>query len=109
MNATLKKVIAEFLGTFTYLLAIAGAAASESPFRGLTAALTLGLMILSLGGISGGHFNPAVSIYFFAKKTISFGTLIAFIAAQLIGAFLEPLLVLLFGKRPSSHCQLATR
>lgn len=71
MNATLKKVIAEFLGTFTYLLAIAGAAASESPFRGLTAALTLGLMILSLGGISGGHFNPAVSIYFFAKKTIS--------------------------------------
>lgn len=87
MNATLKKVIAEFLGTFTYLLAIAGAAASESPFRGLTAALTLGLMILSLGGISGGHFNPAVSIYFFAKKTISFGTLVAFVAAQLIGAF----------------------
>ncbi len=87
MNATLKKVIAEFLGTFTYLLAIAGAAASESPFRGLTAALTLGLMILSLGGISGGHFNPAVSIYFFAKKTISFGTLVAFVAAQLVGAF----------------------
>lgn len=87
MNASLKKVIAEFLGTFTYLVAIAGASASESPFRGITAALTLGLMILTLGGISGGHFNPAISIYFFAKKTISFGTLLSYIAAQLTGAF----------------------
>ena len=34
MNASLKKVIAEFLGTFTFLVAIAGASASESPFRG---------------------------------------------------------------------------
>lgn len=87
MNASVKKVIAEFLGTFTYLVAIAGASASESPFRGLTAALTLGLMILTLGGISGGHFNPAISIYFFAKKTISFGTLVSYIAAQLTAAF----------------------
>ena len=87
MNASLKKVIAEFLGTFTYLVAIAGASASESPFRGITAALTLGLMILTLGGISGGHFNPAISIYFFAKKTLSFGTLLSYIAAQLTGAF----------------------
>ncbi|MBP7835321.1 MAG: aquaporin [Rhodoluna sp.] len=87
MNASLKKVIAEFLGTFTYLVAIAGASASESPFRGITAALTLGLMILTLGGISGGHFNPAISIYFFAKKTLSFGTLLSYIAAQLVGAF----------------------
>jgi glycerol uptake facilitator-like aquaporin len=87
MNASLKRVIAEFLGTFTYLVAIAGASASESPFRGLTSALTLGLMILTLGGISGGHFNPAISIYFFAKKTISFGTLVSYIAAQLTAAF----------------------
>jgi arsenate reductase len=87
MNASLKKVIAEFLGTFTYLVAIAGASASESPFRGITSALTLGLMILTLGGISGGHFNPAISIYFFAKKTLSFGTLLSYIAAQLTGAF----------------------
>ena len=87
MNASLKKVIAEFLGTFTYLVAIAGASASESPFRGITTALALGLMILTLGGISGGHFNPAISIYFFAKKTLSFGTLLSYIAAQLVGAF----------------------
>lgn len=87
MNASIKKVIAEFLGTFTFLLAIAGASASESPFRGITTALTLGLMILTLGGISGGHFNPAISIYFFATKSISFGTLVSYVIAQLAAAF----------------------
>ena len=87
MNATLKKVIAEFIGTFTFLLAIAGASSSGSPLKQISLALTLGLMILTLGGISGGHFNPAVSIYFFAKKELSFGQLVAYIAAQLTGAF----------------------
>lgn len=87
MNPSLKKIIAEFLGTFVYLVAIAGASASQSPFRGLTTALTLGLMILSLGGISGGHFNPAISIYFFARKQISFGELVSYVIAQLAAAF----------------------
>lgn len=87
MNPSLKKIIVEFLGTFVYLVAIAGASASQSPFRGLTTALTLGLMILTLGGISGGHFNPAISIYFFAKKQLSFGELVSYVVAQLAGAF----------------------
>ena len=87
MNATLKKVIAEFIGTFTFLLAIAGASSSGSPLKQISLALTLGLMILTLGGISGGHFNPAVSIYFFAKKELSFGLLVAYVAGQLTGAF----------------------
>ncbi len=87
MNASLKKVIAEFIGTFTFLLAIAGASASGSPLKQVSLALTLGLMILTLGGISGGHFNPAVSIYFFAKKQLSFGQLVSYVAAQLAGAY----------------------
>jgi glycerol uptake facilitator-like aquaporin len=87
MNASLKKVIAEFIGTFTFLLAIAGASTSGSPLKQVSLALTLGLMILTLGGISGGHFNPAVSIYFFAKKQLSFGELVSYVVAQLGGAF----------------------
>ena len=87
MNASLKKVIAEFIGTFTFLLAIAGASSSGSPLKQISLALTLGLMILTLGGISGGHFNPAVSIYFFAKKQLSFGLLVSYVVAQLAGAY----------------------
>ena len=80
MNASLKKVIAEFIGTFTFLLAIAGASSSGSPLKQISLALTL-------GGISGGHFNPAVSIYFFAKKQLSFGLLVSYVVAQLAGAY----------------------
>lgn len=87
MNATLKKVIAELIGTFVILLAIAGATTSGSTLKQFSIALALGVMILTLGGISGGHFNPAVSIYFFAKRDISFGQLFGYIVAQLAGAF----------------------
>lgn len=87
MNATFKKVIAEFVGTFVFLLAVAGASTSGSTLKQISLALALGLMILTLGGISGGHFNPAVSIFFFAKKELSFGGLVSYIVAQLSGAF----------------------
>ncbi|MEY3677459.1 MAG: hypothetical protein RL351_686 [Actinomycetota bacterium] len=102
MNASLKKVIAELIGTFTFLLAIAGASASGSDLKQISLALALGLMILTLGGISGGHFNPAVSIYFFAKKQLSFGLLVSYVAAQLAGAYLGVLSGLyLWGKATS--------
>lgn len=87
MNALVKKVLAEFLGTFIFLLAIAGASSSQSTLKQLSLALALGLAILTLGGISGGHFNPAVSIYFFARKELSFPELLAYVAAQLTAAF----------------------
>ena len=87
MNASLKKVISEFIGTFVFLLAVAGATSSGSPLKQISLALALGLMILTIGPISGAYFNPVVSIYFFAKRQISFGLLISYVAAQLLGAF----------------------
>lgn len=87
MNALFKKSVAEFLGTAVFLTAIAAATSSGSPFKQLSLALALGLMILLLGPISGGHFNPAVSIYFYAKREIGFGNLISYLVAQLAGAF----------------------
>jgi arsenate reductase len=87
MNALFKKSVAEFLGTAVFLTAIAGASTSGTPFKAMALALALGLMILILGPISGGHFNPAVSIYFYAKREYKFGTLVSYIVAQLAGAF----------------------
>lgn len=83
---TFKKLLAEFIGTFVFLTAITGSAASGNTLKQIALALTLGLMILTLGGVSGGHFNPAVSLFFFAKKSINFGTLFGYIVAQLLGA-----------------------
>ena len=89
MNATLKKSIAEFVGVAVFLTAIISStqiASRDGGFANLALGATLGLMILLTAGTSGGHLNPAVSLYFYAKKAISLNTLLSYIIAQLLGA-----------------------
>ena len=85
MNALLKKSLAEFVGVTVFLTAItAGANNGLKPF---TVGLALALMILLTGGVSGGHLNPAVSLFFYARKEIDLGTFLSYVGAQLAGAF----------------------
>lgn len=86
INATLQKLIVEFLGVTLFLTAI-GAAISSSGTQLATAgiAITLGLAILVTGGISGGHLNPIVSLYFFSKKELSLSDFLGYIVAQIAG------------------------
>ena len=37
--------------------------------------------------ISGGHLNPAVTLFFYSRKEISLGTALAYVVAQLAGGF----------------------
>ena len=85
MNALLKKSLAEFVGVTVFLTAIT--AAGNEFLKPFTVALALGLMILLTGGVSGGHLNPAVTLFFFARKEITLGTALAYVAAQLAGGF----------------------
>ena len=48
-------------------------------------AIALLLVILIGGGISGGHFNPAVSVMFYAKGALTSQDLLAYICAQVLG------------------------
>ena len=52
----------------------------------LTTVMILFLLISMLGPISGGHFNPAVSMIFFITKGISLGLFAGFVLVQVIGA-----------------------
>ena len=85
MNALLKKSLAEFVGVTVFLTAIT--AAGNEFLKPFTVALALGLMILLTGGVSGGHLNPAVTLFFFARKEITLGTALAYVGAQLAGGF----------------------
>jgi aquaporin Z len=71
--------IVEFLGTFLFLSVIV---ATGQPFL---IALALLLAILLGGSISGGHFNPAVSLMFWAKGSLTGADLLGYIAAQVAG------------------------
>ena len=84
-------MVAEFLGVTLFLTAIIGAASyfgttDANVLHAPALAITLGLMILLTGGVSGGHLNPAVSLYFLSKKVISGVEFLGYVVAQLAGA-----------------------
>lgn len=92
----MRKLFAEFFGTFWLVFGGCGSAvlAAAYPelgigFVGVSIAfgLTVLTMAYAVGGISGGHFNPAVSLGLAVAKRFSWGELIPYWAAQVIGAF----------------------
>ncbi len=90
-----KKLGAEFLGTFWLVFGGCGSAllAAGFPKLGIAfagVALAFGLTVLSMafavGHISGGHFNPAVTVGLFVGKRFPAGQVVPYILAQVVGA-----------------------
>lgn len=86
INKDLRSALAEAIGVMLFVTSIV--AVNFNPtFQNMALAGTLTLMILVTATVSGGHLNPAVSLFFFARKAISLVTLIQYLVAQLLGAF----------------------
>jgi glycerol uptake facilitator-like aquaporin len=91
----MKKYIAEALGTFTlsFVVLLAVSAGSNLPFSiPVIAGLTLGLFVYTIGGLSGSHINPAVTLGAFSIKKISITDATNYIIFQIIGAIVAFLL-----------------
>lgn len=91
----MKKLFAEFFGTFWLVFGGCGSAifAAAYPelgigFAGVSLAfgLTVLTMVYAVGHISGGHFNPAVSFGLWAGGKFPARELISYIIAQVVGA-----------------------
>ena len=91
--------IAEFFGPLTLVFAGAGAIILTQGQNivaiALAHGLAIGLMIMALGHISGGHFNPAVTISMLATGRIGLTKGIAYIVAQLLGGLVGAVLLTL--------------
>jgi aquaporin Z len=93
MSATTsQKLGAETLGTFVLVFGGCGAAVLAGEFIGFAGvALAFGLTVLcmayAVGHISGGHFNPAVSVGLAAAGRFAWKDLPMYVGAQVIGAF----------------------
>lgn len=94
----LKRLAAEFLGTFWLVLGGCGSAVLAAKFGGAGNPLGIGLLGVSLafgltvvtgayafGHISGAHFNPAVTIGLWAGKRFPLSDVVPYIVAQVIG------------------------
>mmetsp|Transcript_62426 Transcript_62426/g.157972 ORF Transcript_62426/g.157972 Transcript_62426/m.157972 type:complete len:1101 (+) Transcript_62426:114-3416(+) len=92
------KCLSEFLGTFMLVLTVGLNVVMASPAVAWSAAASLMCMIYSLGGVSGGHFNPAVTL---AVVTSGRGKCssrdgVAYTATQLLAGFAAGLVTKLF-------------
>ncbi len=90
-----RKLAAEFFGTFWLVFCGCGAAVLAAAFPDLGigllgVALAFGLTVVTMayavGGISGGHFNPAVSVGMAVGGRMPAGDLVGYVVAQVIGA-----------------------
>lgn len=90
-----KRFAAEFVGTFWLVLGGCGSAVLAAAFPGvgiglLGVSLAFGLTVLTmafaLGGISGGHFNPAVSVGLAVAGRFKAADLVPYVIAQVLAA-----------------------
>lgn len=91
----MNKYIAEFLGTFFLVLtigcAVIGAGASVIAPLAIGAALMV--MVYAGGHISGGHYNPAVTLGVLIRGKVMVADVIPYIIAQVAGAAVAALVV----------------
>ena len=92
-NESVKKYLAEFIGTFVLVLFGCGVACvlgCDTPAGYLATALAFGLVIVamaySIGNISGCHINPAVSLAMFINNKMTLEDFIGYVIAQFLGA-----------------------
>jgi aquaporin Z len=75
----MKAILVEFVGTFFFLYVIL----ATGNYLAIAAALALAIYLG--GSISGGNFNPAVTIMLIAAKKQSMDTALPYIVAQVAG------------------------
>jgi aquaporin Z len=99
-----KKLAAEFFGTFWLVFGGCGSAVLAAAFPDLGigfvgVALAFGLTVLTMayavGSISGGHFNPAVSVGLTVAGRFPASSLLSYILAQVVGAIVAALVLYL--------------
>ena len=87
----MRALAAEFIGTFILVSvvcgvgAVSGAGAEPLPWAFATG-LTVTALMTALGPVSGGHFNPAITLGLAAAGRHRSGDMITYILAQVLGA-----------------------
>jgi glycerol uptake facilitator-like aquaporin len=104
-----RRLAAEALGTLMLVMAVVGSGIMAEKLAGGNGAIALLCNTLPTGavlfviitifaGVSGAHFNPAVSLVAFLRDEMDWQTTLAYIAAQILGGCLGAILAhLMFG------------
>ena len=91
-----RRAVAEFVGAFTLIFVGGGAgivSGGDIVAVALANGLAIGIMVSNLGHISGGHFNPAITLGFVLARRITMRLAALYWVAQLAGAVAAALLL----------------
>ncbi|WP_125684984.1 MIP/aquaporin family protein [Levilactobacillus yonginensis] len=95
----MQKYAAEFFGTFMLVFLGTGAvtvAAGSTLTIGLAFGLAITVSAYAFGGISGGHFNPAVTTAMLINRRIGAKDALGYVVAQVLGATVASAFIKLF-------------
>ncbi|HJQ42469.1 MAG TPA: aquaporin Z [Jatrophihabitantaceae bacterium] len=96
-----RRLGAEFLGTFVLVFVGCGAAILDAgnhgiDFLGVAFAFGVAVMVMvyAVGAVSGGHFNPAVTVGLAVARRFPWGDVVAYIVTQVVAATIAALVLL---------------
>ncbi len=85
-------ILAELLGTFVFSAAVLRLITNNN-FGSIAIALIFAIIVLIFGKVSGGHFNPAITIAAWVNHKINGAKAFAYIVAQIVGAAIATLVI----------------
>jgi glycerol uptake facilitator-like aquaporin len=107
----LRRVAAEFLGTLMLVATVVGSGIMATQLTDdlglallmnmVATVLVLGLLIWTLGPISGAHFNPAVTLVALARREVGSAEAARYVPAQVVGALAGAILANLMFALPA--------
>jgi aquaporin Z len=86
-----RKYAVELIGTFFLTLAVSTSVLSGGAFTPLAAGATLMVMVYAGGHISGGHYNPAVTMAALVRGRISGPDAVGYWIVQIVGGVIAGL------------------
>jgi aquaporin Z len=88
------KYLVEFIGTFFLVATVGFTVIGAHPLAPLAIGSVLMVMIFAGGHISGGHYNPAVTLAVWLRGRCPVGDVLPYVAAQVLAAVLAAFVVM---------------
>jgi aquaporin Z len=96
----MKKYIVEFIGTFFLVFTVGMAVRSGSDLAPLAIGASLMVMIFAGGHVSGGHFNPAVTLAVWLRGKCDTKDVVPYWIAQLTAGLVAAIIVVFLAGKP---------
>ena len=102
-----RKLAVEFIGTFFLVFTVGMAVATAGNLAPLAIGGALMVMVFAGGHVSGGHYNPAVSLAVLVRRKLTSNECAAYVAVQVLAALAAAGVVGILGYTPKSAAAVA--